>query len=638
MFRGWLPGILDVAREGTTALLVASLKVALLVLLLGSVALLARRSPAAFRHRLWLLALAGSLIVPLLSPFVPRWAVLPSWAAPSAPSRPPEAVLLDPAMGVASIRPAPLAANPSSGAPTSIPEDGRVSPPAGASVPPWISALWAVGVLAGAVRLVRGIAAVRRSVRASAPVRDRAWTELLAEGCRVLGVRARVELRRAGAGSMPAVWGLRRPVLLLPAEAEEWPRERRRAVLLHELAHVLRHDCATSLVARVGAILHWWNPLVRLALRRLEADRESACDDLVVERGRGSRIDYADHVLAVVSRATAGPALAGVVPMAQRSHLAGRIAALLDARRDRRSLSRRAGAMLAGAGASLALALASLGATAPAQSPASTDPSAGLESDDARAGRLLSELRALAAPVTRRAKAEVRDLDPRHPVVVRIVDALLLDLESPLPDVRRAASWALGRTGHPLALDPLLRTLGDEVGAVRAAAAGALGELGDVRAFEPLLDRLPDAEPLAREWAVRALGALGDPRAIDPLADRLFDPEATVREWAVRSLATFDDPRIGDLFVPRLADPDRDVREWAVRSLARRRDPRDVEPLVVGLADEDQDVREWAIRSLAAIGDPRAIGHLRPLLEDDDEEIREWSRRALETLEKRRER
>ena len=56
-------------------------------------------------------------------------------------------------------------------------------------------------------------------------------------------------------GAMPLAWHLLRPVILLPTEAAAWPPERLRAVLLHELAHIARHDCWTLAMAELALAL-----------------------------------------------------------------------------------------------------------------------------------------------------------------------------------------------------------------------------------------------------------------------------------------------------------------------------------------------------------------------------------------------
>ena len=61
--------------------------------------------------------------------------------------------------------------------------------------------------------------------------------------------------------AVPVSWGLRRPVVLLPAAARRWDAERRRVVLRHELAHVRRGDYAGHLLIELACALHWPNPL-----------------------------------------------------------------------------------------------------------------------------------------------------------------------------------------------------------------------------------------------------------------------------------------------------------------------------------------------------------------------------------------
>jgi hypothetical protein len=60
------------------------------------------------------------------------------------------------------------------------------------------------------------------------------------------------------------------------------PPNELRYILLHELAHLHRHDILVSVIASGLQILHWFNPLVSYGLVRMRADRELACDGLAL--------------------------------------------------------------------------------------------------------------------------------------------------------------------------------------------------------------------------------------------------------------------------------------------------------------------------------------------------------------------
>ena len=97
---------------------------------------------------------------------------------------------------------------------------------------------------------------------------------------------------------MPMASGIFAPSVLMPEDANRWPLERLRIVLLHELAHVKRRDCLTHVVAQLACALHWFNPLAWIAARHIRTERERACDDLVLACGtRGP--DYAEELLEI---------------------------------------------------------------------------------------------------------------------------------------------------------------------------------------------------------------------------------------------------------------------------------------------------------------------------------------------------
>lgn len=71
------------------------------------------------------------------------------------------------------------------------------------------------------------------------------------------------------------------PRIYLPVDLTE---EEREYVLCHERIHIKRHDMRIKQGAFVILCLHWFNPLVWLAFRCMEADMESSCDEKVLEK------------------------------------------------------------------------------------------------------------------------------------------------------------------------------------------------------------------------------------------------------------------------------------------------------------------------------------------------------------------
>ena len=96
---------------------------------------------------------------------------------------------------------------------------------------------------------------VRRLARDAADVQDPEWRQLFEECVERLGLRRPVSLRRSRERNMPMAIGIRRPAIVIPSVAETWPDDRRRAVLLHELAHVARRDCLSQSLAMAACAI-----------------------------------------------------------------------------------------------------------------------------------------------------------------------------------------------------------------------------------------------------------------------------------------------------------------------------------------------------------------------------------------------
>jgi beta-lactamase regulating signal transducer with metallopeptidase domain len=303
----------------------------------GVYAVLRRTGSAATRHLLCTVALVGLLALPLLSAVGPTWTIaIPSGPAISASAAVPT-VVDSPAPAEDAARLSDLN-GPDSGArdllSSASPVPGAVAPQPRFS---WRAAaviVYAIGVIALLLHMVIERIAVARLVRRADAVTDFEWRRLLHELAESLGVDGTVRLLRSREQSMPMAFGIRTRSILLPAIADTWDEDRRRAVLLHELAHVARHDCLSQAIAAIACAVYWVHPGAWWMGRRLRVERELACDDRVIEAGTAAR-DYAGHLLELAYSLGGHRAPALVVTMARPNQLEGRMLAILDDRRNR---------------------------------------------------------------------------------------------------------------------------------------------------------------------------------------------------------------------------------------------------------------------------------------------------------------
>jgi beta-lactamase regulating signal transducer with metallopeptidase domain len=382
---------LDASRVLSVVLTTEARGVLLLAAALIAAAAL-RAGPAAARHRVLLLAMFCLFLLPVAGLVAPRWRVpAPRWAsatlaseaasvetiAPRAATAPEAVPSISPAAPVAQAQAvptehslAPRASDLSRTTSDAIgPREGTRPAQRGGSIAGLLLAVWGLGTVLLLASLRASIASLATFARTSAPFPPGRVTTLAEQMRRALGIRAKVSILQGEEGVMPMSWGVTRPVILLPADAERWHRTRLVSVLVHELAHVRRADCATQIAAEAILALHWPNPLAWVAARRLRLEREHACDDAVVAAGaRPSQ--YAEELLSLagLQRPVAGNARAAVA-MARPTHLTTRLRALLEDRAVR-VLSRRAASVIALAASVVLLGVAGVDAVPTSQSSA----------------------------------------------------------------------------------------------------------------------------------------------------------------------------------------------------------------------------------------------------------------------------
>jgi beta-lactamase regulating signal transducer with metallopeptidase domain/HEAT repeat protein len=670
-----------------TSMILLLIKATLILLVALGITLAMQRTSAGARHLVWLVTLSALLLVPALTAWAPiSLRILPAAPAsratqpyePSAPSIRANANDVPAAVSAPSVASAAAAE--------------FASETQGKSTSPWLSGLsiifsiWAAVVLIIAAWLGYAAMLVKRIVNRSRPLDSEDWLTPLWEVSDRLSLEEPPRLLRSEDAKMPFACGVFNPTIVLPAECDSWSLDRRRAVLLHELAHVRRHDLVGHTLGRLACAFYWFHPLVWTAAKQLRSESERACDDLALACGARAA-DYAEHLLDIVTsvRRDATPSVA--LAMARRKEFEGRMLAILDPELRHVSPSRKQSLTLIG---SLAMIAILVGAAAPAPRATAVEksqvmtgaaPANGVELANSQqlpdakgypdsreiidgsrvhqssvastAQRTIQEtqLNTVQKTVTNyiqsaiaqasttvtpalimdalgkgNAKAQ-RDTDERPALLARI---LATDTSA---NLRRIAAWGLAEyADQQVAIEALANALRRDSDAnVREMAAWALAEGDRSSAGEQALTAAlrGDAATEVRATAAWALGNVGDRSSADALAAALADKNVEVRKRAAWALGNADLRQAPPALVSLLNDPDPDMRELAAWALFQIEDPASIPALEAALKRESsKDLQVAYIKALAAIGE-QSVDALKGLLESKDPEIRTIAVRAL---------
>jgi beta-lactamase regulating signal transducer with metallopeptidase domain len=340
----WLAVLADATLKGAVVLILAIVATRRM-----------RHASAATRHLVWLLAIVALLLLPILRSVLPGWEGIPAGTFPSFPTTE-RAVTgrTTPAHGherstkessgdlpTARQRAEALADSVEIEVATGIASADFSSGTQVSTAAPYtwqvlVTLAWLLGAAISMAPWALGIVSLHRARRSVSLIADGPLVDALGRAAEKMGVRREVILLSSRTRRVPMQWGILRPKLLIPAEALDWPADRLRVVLLHELAHIRRADCAALLAAHLALAIYWFNPLVWLARRRMQIEAEAACDNMVLRAGC-IPADYARHLVEIASDLPPG-GLAGYVAIAisRSARLEGRVRAILDRRCDRR--------------------------------------------------------------------------------------------------------------------------------------------------------------------------------------------------------------------------------------------------------------------------------------------------------------
>jgi len=164
---------------------------------------------------------------------------------------------------------------------------------------PWLAPFWIAGVMFFQLRAVAGWMAARRLGRRGVCAASALWQGRIERLAARLRVSRPVVLLESCLAEVPVVVGYVRPVILMPVGLMTGlPVSQIESILLHELAHIRRHDYLVNVLQIVVEGLVFYHPAVWWISGVIRAERENCCDDLVVAT-QGDALAYAAALTAL---------------------------------------------------------------------------------------------------------------------------------------------------------------------------------------------------------------------------------------------------------------------------------------------------------------------------------------------------
>jgi beta-lactamase regulating signal transducer with metallopeptidase domain len=158
---------------------------------------------------------------------------------------------------------------------------------------------------------------------------DANWRMMLGKCMHKLAINGNVRLYFSTKVLVPMVMGSIKPVILMPvAIANKLTMHEAEAVLLHELAHIRRHDYLVNMVQLFIETILFYNPFVWLISAVIRREREHCCDDMVI-RATTAPLPYA-KALAALETYRQQPAIPALAATGNNHQLFNRIKRIME--------------------------------------------------------------------------------------------------------------------------------------------------------------------------------------------------------------------------------------------------------------------------------------------------------------------
>jgi len=174
----------------------------------------------------------------------------------------------------------------------------------------YISGLYMIGLMLHAFKLLGGLVHIHHIRKQKNLRADGLWSQKVALLVKKLGIVKNVALYFSEHVQIPLTIGHLKPIIIFPlALINNLDNEQVEAILLHELAHIRRHDYLLNILQCIMETILCFNPFVWLISKTIRMEREYCCDDIVVDE-ECNNFTYAKALFIIAQQNTRNYSLA----------------------------------------------------------------------------------------------------------------------------------------------------------------------------------------------------------------------------------------------------------------------------------------------------------------------------------------
>ncbi|WP_426671313.1 M56 family metallopeptidase [Mucilaginibacter sp. McL0603] len=194
---------------------------------------------------------------------------------------------------------------------------------------PMVVLLWFVLFVFRSMRMMGSLVYIHRAKNKYTSAPSAYWKNRVDVLCQKLQLKRAVQLLESGYVKMPMVIGHLKPVILVPVGLlANLPAEQVEAVLLHELAHIRRHDYFVNFLQTIAETVFFFNPGLVWISSLLRDERENCCDDIAIAQTNNRR-EFVQALISFKEHAVYGSNYAVAFP-GKKNHLLNRVTRILN--------------------------------------------------------------------------------------------------------------------------------------------------------------------------------------------------------------------------------------------------------------------------------------------------------------------